>query len=80
MKEWFRGEEDEDFFAELIELKQEDTIDKYYKSFIRADNLVKIPTSQAMIVFIYSLKPEIKHVKVHKPKTLNQALGLAKKN
>lgn len=34
MQERFGGEDDEDFLAELIELKQRDTVDKYYKIFI----------------------------------------------
>lgn len=79
MRERFASDEVEDPMSALVELKQDDTVVKYHQAFIRNLNLLQIPTSHAMSIFVSNLKPEIKHrVRLHKPKNLNQALSYAK--
>ncbi|GMI80696.1 hypothetical protein HRI_001738900 [Hibiscus trionum] len=67
-------------FSDLIELRQTDTVDKYYEDFIHLLNQIsKLPNAYTLSVFKNHLRLEIGQiVKLLQPKTLLEAFHLAK--
>lgn len=60
LKKRFTGQDEEDFMSALVQLKQEESVSKYYQDFIRTLNLIQIPTQHVLSIFLSNLKPEIK--------------------
>ncbi|KAL4361032.1 hypothetical protein GQ457_04G005470 [Hibiscus cannabinus] len=79
MKERFAPEGFDDPFAELVALRQVDSVDKYYEDFIHLLNQVQLPDDYVLSMFKNHLRIEISPmVKLLKPKSLIDAFHLAK--
>ncbi|KAL4273089.1 hypothetical protein GQ457_13G021400 [Hibiscus cannabinus] len=68
-----------DPFAELVELRQTDSVDQYYEDFIHLINQVQLPDDYALSMFKNHLRLEISQfVKLLQPASLISAFHLAK--
>ncbi|KAL4297836.1 hypothetical protein GQ457_12G027660 [Hibiscus cannabinus] len=69
----------EDPFAELVALRQTDTVDQFYEEFIVLLNQVRLPDDYVLSIFKNHLRLEISQfLKLLEPKTLTSAYHMAK--
>ena len=68
-----------DPLADLMKLKQTESVEQYQKVFDSLLNRVELPISYAVSCFLSSLNEEIQYaIRIFKPQTLHDAACLAK--